>query len=67
MCIRDRLYGIGMIAGPFAPIVLGLVMLKNPQRRALHDLLAGTVVCMQGEQTLLNDHHPTDDGNTRGF
>ncbi len=29
---------------PFGPIVSGIYMLRNPQRQALHDSVAGTVV-----------------------
>lgn len=38
------LYGVATVAGPFAVVILCLPMLNNPMRRALHDLLAKSVV-----------------------
>lgn len=44
------LYGVSIVAGPFAPIILAWSMFRNTQQRALHDLLASSVVVMQGTE-----------------
>ena len=41
------LYGVSIIAGPLAPIILAWSMFRNKQQRALHDLVASSVVIMQ--------------------
>ena len=40
------LYGVSIIAGPLAPIILAWSMFTNKQQRALHDLAASSVVVL---------------------
>ena len=48
------LYGVSIIAGPLAPIILAWSMFTNKQQRALHDLLASSVVVLLEDGQAVN-------------
>jgi uncharacterized RDD family membrane protein YckC len=61
------LYGISIIAGPLAPIILAWSMFRNQQQRALHDLVASSVVVMQTVETEQNSALEPEAGDHREF
>ena len=48
------LYGVSIIAGPLAPIILAWSMFTNKQQRALHDLVASSVVVLLEDGQVVN-------------
>ena len=58
------LYGVSIIAGPLAPIILAWSMFRNKHQRALHDLVASSVVVMQAaEQDLASEPEPESEAS----
>ena len=61
------LYGISIIAGPFAPIILAWSMFTNKQQRALHDWVAGSVVVQVSKITVQDTSMVVESSDYREF
>ena len=57
------LYGVSIIAGPLAPIILAWSMFSNKQQRALHDLVASSVVVMHTDAIITDSSSSPDEPN----
>ena len=61
------LYGVSIIAGPLAPIILAWSMFSNQQKRALHDFVASSVVVMHETGTDIAPGAASPSGDQREF